>query len=69
MELWVWLYICGLFVLNLVTTSLGDSLAGLTVFSSNQEDPYITLKDTVSALHDYLKSDFSKVPIQVAVKA
>ena len=41
----------------LVTANLGDSLAGLTVFSCNEEDPYITIKDTVSALRDYLHTD------------
>lgn len=42
---------------NLVTANLGDSLAGLTVFSSNEEDPYITIKDTVSDHNDYIHTD------------
>ncbi len=49
--------ICCLPVFYLVTANLGDSLAGLTVFSSNEEDPYVTLKDTVSALNDYVHTD------------
>lgn len=43
---WAGIYCLSFF--NLETANLGDSLAGLTVFSSNEEDPYITLKDTVS---------------------